>query len=662
MRRLRLFTPFLLLCMLVAACVPSAPTAQPAESPTAPPPAAPAATLIPLPSATVPPTLGPTPQGAWIAVSPQTASPGATVQIQGYLPGGPDQAAAESDRTLQHANLCWQDCQKGFVIQGLSVAWSATQPGNFTIQAQLPAVPYLTADGPHELAAGDYTLGIQCLGPEQSGCANQPAQATTTLHLQGQAQKTCPNSACAELTLSPDQAGPGAAVSASGWAPLDRIIGSLAFGYSIVLVEADGQTVELGQADQQVDGSFTASFVVPESVPGSGPLQPGQYNLGLQAERSQDASAKPRLVAQAGFQVGTSLAWKDLAAGKPAWVQPSAEITGSALRASPTGALLYCSVGKINISSDSKTWKQVSTVGVEAAAQSSGYPLAEETPGSPVCLTALADPLHADSFYATFRTMKADAGAPPVYVMGFSTSDGGASWQAVPVPAETTAEQFGGFGYQVQAIEALFDGDGPTPGPLFAELTRDGGKTWAPGTLACPEGGACLRWGPAASTISGMGSPAPQYVMISGNGGQAWTFPGISVELRAQGPFELAAFGKAGGLLIGGSSDFPLQVTRDGGANWSVISLPALPGGGTVFPGLQLLPDGSLLAIPDGGAWQKLAPGAANWCALAASPLPAQPLQLIAAGDQVWWLTQPDTGSGQEPQPQNTPLAALQCK
>src|SRR5690242_9347610 len=127
MLRLRLFTLLVLLSMLVAACVPASPTSQPGTPPANPtaapqasaptlPAASPTAPANPSPTAAAP--TGPTPNGAWIAVSPQTASPGGSVQIQGFLPGGPDQAAAQADRALQHANLCWQDCLNGLVIQG----------------------------------------------------------------------------------------------------------------------------------------------------------------------------------------------------------------------------------------------------------------------------------------------------------------------------------------------------------------------------------------------------------------------------------------------------------------------------------------------------------------------------------------------------------------
>jgi photosystem II stability/assembly factor-like uncharacterized protein len=674
MLRLRVLTSLVLLSLLIAACAPASAT-PPVDTPIGasqvtgnnPTPTQPGAGK-PLPSPTAPePTPGgPTPSGAWIRLSPLTANPGGALQIQGYLPGGPDQAAAQADRALQYANICWQDCLSGLVYQGIGVTWSATTPGDFTIQAPIPAVPYLRADGPHELAAGDYQVGVQCIGADQTGCALKPALAAASLHLQGEAQKTCPNSACAELTLTPAQAEPGASVQASGWAPLDRVIGQLAFGYAVVLIPSAGQAIELAQVDQQVDGSFTAAFTVPQSAPGVGVLQPGQYSLGLRADRSEGQN--PQMVAQAPFQLGSGLAWKDLGALKPTWVVPSGDITGPELRANPSGTLTYCTPGSVNVSTDAgQTWTAIPTAAVDAAAQASHYPIAESAPGQAECLTALADPAHPASFYATFRTMKADVGAPPEYFMGFTTTNSGQAWQALPIPAETTAERFGGFAYGPQDIEALFGGESPTPpnpGPVFGELTRDGGQTWTPGTLACPSTGACLRWGPETSSISGMGSPAPQYVMISGNGGQTWTFPGPSVELRAQGPDELAAFSNAGALLVSSSSDFPVQVTHDAGNNWEPVTLPDLPGAGSgvPFPALQLLPDGSLLALPEGGVWQLLAPGAAQWCAIGATGLPDQPIAFTAAGAQVWWLTQPDTGSGQSPQPVSAPLTSLRCK
>lgn len=675
MLRLRLVTPLVLFALLAAACVPASPTQQPAvPSATAPqiqansqgPTALPTPTVstqVPTSTPPISTPAGPTPAGAWISLSPQTASPGGSVRIQGYLPGGPDAAGAAQDRALQQANLCWQDCQSGLVIQGVKVEWSASAPGNFAIDATVPSVPYLGEDGPHELAPGDYTVGVQCLGPDLTGCATRPAQASAVLHLSGAAQKTCPNKACAELSLTPAQGKPGSQVQASGWAPLDSVIGQLPFGYSLVLIPASGQPVELAQVDQQMDGSFTAAFTVPQSAPGIGALQSGQYTFGLQAARP--AGQPVETVATAPFELGSGLAWKDLGAIKPFWILPSANLTTPGIQAGPDGSLAYCTLGGIGFSADGgKTWQMVPAAGVEAAAQATGYPLAEETPGKPLCLSAFADSVNQTSFYAVFRTMKKDAGAPPEYFMGFYTPDAGKTWKVLPVPAETTLERFGGFAVQAQSVEALYSGESansPQPGPVFGELTRDGGKTWLPGTLSCPASGPCLRWGPAASSISGMGSPAPQAVMISGNGGQTWTFPGPSVELRATGPDELSAIDGKSALLVSGSSDFPLQVTRDGGNNWEVVSLPPVPGAtGNPDSGLQILPDGSLLAQSDSGAWQRLAPGAAAWCA-ASSGLPGQLVEFTAAGGKLWWLTQPDTGSGQAPAPKSVPLSALQC-
>ncbi|HEX9012473.1 MAG TPA: sialidase family protein [Anaerolineaceae bacterium] len=671
MLRLRFFVLLALFSLLLAACVPASPATQPgtpqALSPTQPALRATPTLATPVPTPTSPPATpaGPTPSGAWIALSPQTASPGGTVQIQGYLPGGPDQAGAQGNRALQHANICWQDCQTGMVIQGLEVTWSAGAAGNFTIQVPVPAVPYLDGGKPRELTPGDYTLGVQCLGEDQKGCAMQPAQASAVVHLQGEAQKTCPNAACAELTLSPAQAEPGTQVQASGWAPLDQVIGQMAFGYSLVLLPQGGEPVQLASLDQQLDGSFTASFTVPQSVPGVGVLQAGQYSLGIQAARPQGQGAP--VIAQAPFQLGQGLAWKDLSAVKPDWISPSAVIAGAEMQSDASGNLIYCTLGSLRSSTDAgKSWTDISAAGVEAAASAAGYPLEEEQPGKPDCLAAWADPSAAGSFYAAFRTMKKDLGAPPVYYMGFYTSDAGKTWRAVPVPAETTAERFGGFAYGAQGIEALFGGEGTNPanpGPVFGEATRDGGKTWSAATLTCPTSGPCLRWGPSPSSISGMGSPAPQYPMISGNGGQTWTFPGPSVELRAPGPNQLAVQGSKLALLISASGDFPLQVSRDQGNNWQAVSLPALPGGGSGFPfsGLQILPDGSLLAFSDAGGWQRLAPGAAQWCGLSKAGLPSQPVRFTAAGGKLWWLTQPETSSGQLPQPQSTLLSAVQC-
>ncbi|MCL4560492.1 MAG: hypothetical protein M1281_07755 [Chloroflexi bacterium] len=671
----RSLIPLLMLsALLVSACVP-AQTTSTASTPTVPqpqatatmPPATPAPTVQPSPSAQ-PTTAG---SALTISVSPATASPGDQVTISGDLPGGPTQASAQDNQALLHANVCLDGCLSGLVIQGQAVNWSASQAGHFTIAFTLPTIPWLGESGPQPTIPGDLNVGVQCLGLDQQGCALQEATATATLSLQGALAKTCADNSCATLTLDPAQGDPGTIVQVTGWAPLDQIIGSLAFGYSLVLQPqaGQGQPVQLGSLTQQLDGSLSGSFQVPQSTPDLGTLQPGTYLISLEAARPKGNT--PVLLAPATFQLGAALTWKALNLGKPALIQPSADILNPelAVDASRAGHLAYCAPGETRLTQDGgKTWTSVSTTGAAQAAQSAGYPLFDNGSGAPAaCMTVTLDASHPNSFYALFQTAKADVGAPPVYFMGFFTSDGGKTWKLVPAPSPDAVERFGGFREVAGGVQALFMGESQQPdqAPVtLVEQSNDGGQTWSAAALTCPANGACLTWGSATGSVSGMGSPAPQWAMYSVDAGKTWDSTGQSVELRMTGLNELVTFADpTSALRLSGNADYPLLATRDGGKTWQALSLPALPNSpNATFPGLQMLPDGSLLAQTDlGQPWMELAPGASAWCQVSASLPTSASLLFQAAGSQLWFLPLPDNQNA-APQPQNVPLSSVKCK
>jgi hypothetical protein len=275
------------------------------------------------------------------------------------------------------------------------------------------------------------------------------------------------------------------------------------------------------------------------------------------------------------------------------------------------------------------------------------------------------DPTNAESYYATFQTSLKNAGAPPVYYMGFYTADSGKTWKSVPVPNGADIQRFGGFYTDTQVVEALFSGSGGTleqPTKVLSEKTTDGGQTWqiAPPTCWKAQGGPCLRWGPSASMISGMGSPAPQPLIVSIDQGATWSFPGLTVELRMVGPNELAAFSGQLAALISAGADFPIRVTQDAGQTWTAVSLPALspPQSGMPFPGLQLLPDGSLLARPEGGNWSLLPLGASQWCPVSAANLPDQTVTFYASDSTLWWIDL----AASPAKINSLPLTSMRCK
>jgi hypothetical protein len=186
--------------------------------------------------------------------------------------------------------VCWQDCLTGFVEHDQPVEWSAAEPGQFTAHFTVPDIPWLSADGPVPLEPGDYTVSVQCLGPNVEECALKEGQAGATFHLTGPASTRCgPEQPCAELHFSPDQAAPGAQVTLTGWAPVVETFGDQPSGYSLVIQVpgANSQTVQIGQIKQALNGKISGAFAVPLQLPGAGLLPPGPYDIALQAYISQ---------------------------------------------------------------------------------------------------------------------------------------------------------------------------------------------------------------------------------------------------------------------------------------------------------------------------------------------------------------------------------------
>jgi hypothetical protein len=335
------------------------------------------------------------------------------------------------------------------------------------------------------------------------------------------------------------------------------------------------------------------------------------------------------------------------------WISPSTDLFNRVLSIDPQNQerLAYCAHDEIQVSIDAgNTWEGISTTGAASAAADHGFRLfSSGSPSSSTCINVTLDPGYPSTLYAIFTAAEEQFGAPPVFYLGFFTTDNGDTWHVVPAPGSSTLEQFGGFwNLGDEGIEALFNSDSLADNIVVIE-TGDGGETWQPGKLSCPTLGPCVRWGPAPSNIPGMGSPLPQEILSSSDGGSTWESVDPPIELRAPAPNQLVAFSDYDIAIVSGSigladSDLdasPLRLSQDKGLRFQPIELPPLASNeieSNYFPGLQLLPDESYLSQdPETSAWFRLNPEQPTWCRLDVDSLPPIPQLLQYAGGKLWW-------------------------
>jgi BNR/Asp-box repeat len=637
--------------------------------------------------------------GAWVTLSPRAGLPGTVVRISGFLPGGLSAAQAQKTISFNYGHVCWAACPGGLTYAGIPVQWSPTQAGHFTMQFTVPRVPWLGADGPHSLAPGTYTVGVRCIGPAIKGCALQGAQATTTFFLLASPTPgLCQIGPCARLRFTPAAGPPGTVIQVHGWAPLTEIIGQ-PLGYDLVVQKA-GMAIPspwLGHVQQALNGALSGSFQLPLSIPSLGVVTPGSYTIALQSiyigVPSPVARFAPELtimplgkkgivqveritLAPTTFRVTATRSWAALGRVRPLWMQWSAGMfTDQALAADSTNPrrIAYCVPGGIRLSSDGGvTWSVVSTRPVARVAATTSYPLPPGLYGqaSPACAALALDPRHPRSVYAAFNAARKSAGIPPTYLVGYVTTDGGQTWRPVSVPTGYTMGEFSNFQVTGRAVQALFGRLRPMPdqAPAVAvEQTTDGGRTWAPARLTCPASGLCVRWGAAPGPFSSMGVPTPQGIAYSTEGGRTWRTPAWPswVDLKSPGPNALVAVSPTEVALLAGGSAYPFRLSHDGGRTWDVVTLPTLPGssaGAGPFPGLQMLPDGALLAQTQsaGMPWWLLQPGTTRWCPVSGVALPAWPAALRVIDGRVLWLAGGPFGPGALSL-KSVPLSSLRC-
>lgn len=348
------------------------------------------------------------------------------------------------------------------------------------------------------------------------------------------------------------------------------------------------------------------------------------------------------------------------------WVSSGTDLYNRVVSIDPLDAerIAYCTKDEIHLSLDSgQTWEGIPTTGAAAVAEEIGYQVFEtDSSFSQACLSVTLDPTFPHTFYAVFTAAHDEFGAPPVFYLGFFTTNNGETWQLVPPPSESSHFAFGGFwSNPAGLVEALYSmpTESADPGhPVYVQKTADGGQTWDSSQLACPLTGPCLRWGTAVSNIPGMGSPLPQKILISLDEGESWSVIEPPVELRTSPPNQLIAFSGQLAEIISGSialsaSDYdtyPIRSSQDGGQTWQAKPIPPLPAEGSDFiyyPGLQILPDGSYISQSnEDQTWFWLPTSNQTWCPLASNNLPAYPVLLQAVNDRLWWVDG-DTGQAE---------------
>lgn len=339
------------------------------------------------------------------------------------------------------------------------------------------------------------------------------------------------------------------------------------------------------------------------------------------------------------------------------------------------GDLAVCRIGAVDVSTNGgATWTSVPTSDVVTATAASPYPVTKLAHAEPTCTSAVVDPAHPKTVYATFNAGKAPYGMPPVFTVPAYTTDGGQTWHIVSAPTGASAGTFGQFQVTPSGVAAIFAATASRSSAVVTETT-DGGAVWHAADLLCPKTGPCLVWGPSASGIGSCAMNAyAQPIEASPNDGKTWTAlpapsgPGSPIPMLANGCGlnQLVALSATTVLLIGNGTTEPAEAVRlshNSGKSWVNVPLPSLPGNNAPA-GLQMLPNGTLIsavftqtgATTYGDALALLKPGATTWCTVPNLIITnMDPSTLQAVGSSLWW------NDGQGGAPQSKPLSQIQC-
>jgi hypothetical protein len=545
--------------------------------------------------------------GDRIKLSPAQGPPGTTVEISGFSPG----ARAAGQTSSEFTTVCWDGCESGFA-QIQPVRWSPD--GHFTTRFEVPAIPWLTVDGPHPLRPGGYRIGLQCM----PSC-EKPEPAEAVFRLQTGEPKACVKGRrCADLQLIPASARPGEVVRVRGWAPL---LAPPSTHYALYIEE--------GHTNKE------AVEVHPFPLGGGATIR----------------LAPTRFSAQPGRR------WAELPSATPT-LQLHALPSLAAVPGDPR-LLTHCVPDGIRISRDRGVhWKVIDTRTAPMATRGTGHTMASTAPVH--CNAPVPDPRHPGSVFARFSVVRDGSEPPPWYSSGFFTLDGGRTWRPVPVPPGTSMENFDGFALSGASVLARFrhrqepsrwGGNAPAldwEPDMQVLATSDGGRHWKPGRDTCPSHGPCVTWGPTVEYNCAKGRSF-RLVRTSGDGGRTWSSRNWPGWVATCDPASLVTLANGDLLLLaadGLAEPFALQLSHDAGLTWEPIGLPELPDAEPTiwpeFPKLTMLGDGRLLAFASSSGPQLLGPGADHWCSAQGEPLgpalDATSQTYESIGDRLWWV------------------------
>jgi hypothetical protein len=557
-----------------------------------------------------------------LSSSVKTTKPGDSVVLTGHL------STAVTPRP-QYANLCWDGCG-GLLEQGVQIRWLSSK--KFLMTLRVPETAWLVARNGavsvHPLSSGSYQVGLQCL-TSISGCALRGPQAKTSITLKATKPQRCVHAKqCETLRLGPSTATVGDEVTVSGWAPLQDFIGQ-PFGYSLSVTAGSGRKgyPALAYSSSKLAGSF--NVVLTPTV----------------------------------LRVGQSPPWARL--GRMPYL--SSTYSGpSAVNPAPDSSLVgWCEQSRIVITGGAAP-VTISTADVKSALKGttlhffSGSP----TTATPACDAVQLDPSHPDSVYAGFGTGQG-ASIPPIYLAPVYTTNAGSTWQAVPIPKDSSIEDFSGFTTEGTDVLALFSGndnnstdgspDGTNNGYVTAEMTTNGGLNWSTTTLGCPSTGPCMTFGPYSWGNCNMSQDTQSLLLgpagATASTGVKWRDSTWVTSVNSCFTPQLVASTSRDLLLIDPSSEYPLLRSTNSGVTWTNWELPSIPAenyGPDSVPqtdSMVFAPDGSLFAsvtTPAGDRQQlyRLYPAATSWCQVpnvygTTAPDLIQPLR-VDATDLLW--------------------------